>query len=87
MRTHHVSAFDADGGYKPQSARAEMLLAARRDREQRQRIVEDEGVAILDSTRAEEIAYDHARAGSERIDLYRRQRRLPRVKRPRWIST
>jgi hypothetical protein len=82
--THLVSALDADQQYAPQSRRAAMLLASRREREERERLAADDAVAQLDADRPNVIAYDHARAGRERQDLYRRQHRLPRLKRPRF---
>jgi len=79
-----VSAFEADREYEPQSRRAAMLLASRREREEQERIAADDAVAQLDAERPNVIAYDHARAGHERQDFYRRQHRLPRLKRPRF---
>ena|SRR5581483_1369560 len=55
------------------------------DRE-RQRMDDEAALAEMDAVRPEMMALDHARAGRERIDLFRKQRRLPRLTRPRFTS-
>lgn len=77
---------DPDTSYAPQSERGRDTLAAFMTARERERLDADEAVALLDAERPDVIALDHARAGRERIDVYRRQRRLSRAPRPRWIT-
>jgi hypothetical protein len=84
--SREISTFDPDASYTPQSERARKLVAAHLAQEQETRIEHEDAIARLDAERPDVIALDHARAGRERIDTYRRQRRLPRVPRPRWYG-
>ena len=83
-RLRDLDAHRPDDDYPVQSPRAraalDRLFAAR----QRERDDHDAAIALMDEERVETIALDHARAGQERVDLYRRQKRLTKLPRPRW---
>jgi hypothetical protein len=83
-RSGLVSAYAPDNDFPVKSSQARLRIDALMTQQQRERADADAAVADMDAERQETVALDRARAGKERIDLYRKQRRMTRVPRPRF---